>query len=213
MKAWPTQSVLQTFQLIKSDMQFRCDYESKQLTFIRVLSFLLNHAVLSQILYRFQIFFFTHHLGLIASFFEGINSMFFTVRIDSRTQIGEGLLLLHANYINIGKNVILGKRCILAHQNSIGPAFTIESVDGGSDIGPLVGDYVLFGAGSVVCGNIKIGSYSKISINSAVDKSFPDHAILFGVPARNTNKTISENNNIVINIADSIAAAPVAKPL
>ena len=114
MKTWPKQSVMQTFELIKSDMQFRCDYENKSLTFVRVLSFLLNHAVLSQMLYRFQIFFFTHHLGLIAAFFEGVNSMFFTVRIDSRTQIGAGLLLLHANYINIGKNVTFGKRCILA---------------------------------------------------------------------------------------------------
>jgi serine acetyltransferase len=179
------QTFSQTIQLIRSDMQFRCDYEHKKLTVTQVLSFLLNHTVLSQVLYRLQSFFATNHLGFLASFIEGLNSLIFTVRIDSSTKIGARFLILHANYINIGKNVTIGENCILAHQNSIGPAFTLDSKEQQSDQGPIIGDYVLLGVGSVVYGNITIGHHSKVAINSAVDCSFPEHSTLVGVPAKN----------------------------
>lgn len=182
-------TLAKTFQLIRSDMQFRCDYEHKKLNPLRVLSFMLNHAALSQVIYRLQMFFYGHHLGFFGGLLSGINSMLFTVNIDYRTSIGPRLLILHANYINIGKNVTLGEGCILAHQNSIAPAFTIDALGAGSDLGPTIGNGVLFGAGSVVTGNISIGDFSKIAINSAVDKSFAEYAVLFGVPARNTNKS------------------------
>ncbi len=183
------QSLIKTIQLIRSDMQYRCTYEHKTLSWLRVLGFLTNQTVLSQILYRLQIFFYTHHLGLISSILKGINSIIFTVTIDSRTNIGEGLLLLHANYIAIGKNVTLGKQCILVQQNTIGPAYTLETTAPPSEQGPMIGDNVLFGVGCAVFGNITIGNNSKISINSAVDKSFPENAVLVGVPAKNLQLT------------------------
>lgn len=179
------QTFLETLSLIKGDMAFRCEYEHKKLNLFRVLGFLLNHAALSVVIYRFQGFFYTHHMKWFAKFLQGLSSVLFTVNIDSRTQIGSGLLLLHASYVNIGKNVTIGKKCILAHQNSIGPAFTYETDAAVSDLGPTIGDQVLFGVGSVAFGNIQIGSLSKIAANSAVDKSFPEAAVLVGVPARN----------------------------
>lgn len=179
------QSFAQTISLIKSDMQFRCAYEHKQLTLLKVLIFSANHAVISQTLYRFQTFFYLNRLGVIASLIEGLNSLIFTVRIDSDTHIGAGFLLLHANYINIGKNVKIGQNCILAHQNSISPAFANDTKFGGSAVGPIIGDGVLLGVGCALYGNITIGNNTKISANTAVDKSFPAHSVLFGVPARN----------------------------
>lgn len=166
-------------------MQYRCEYEHKKLTPLRVLSFLLNHAALSTVLYRFQVFLYTHHLKWVAKVIQGFSSIIFTVNIDSRTNIGAGLLLLHASYVNIGKNVTLGKYCILAHQNTLGPSFTIEADVELSEMGPVIGDHVLFGVGSVVFGNITIGSHSKIGVNAAVDKNFPENSVLVGVPARN----------------------------
>jgi serine O-acetyltransferase len=186
------QSLSKTLFLIRSDMQYRCDYEHKQLTWLRMIGFMLNHAVMTQLLYRWQIFFYTHHMQWIASLIASINSIVFTVSIDSNTNIGAGFLILHANYIHIGKNVTLGERCILAHQNSIGPAFTLEAVEVGAtsselNRGPHIGDEVLFGVGCAVFGDITIGSYSKVGINSAVDKSFPEYSMLVGVPAKNFN--------------------------
>lgn len=118
-----------------------------------------------------------------------------SVKIDSSTKIGGGLLILHANYIFIGKNVTMGERCILAHQNAIGPAFEIQQTAEQVDLtqlqqGPTIVDRVLFGVGATVSGNITIGSDSKIGINSAVEKSFPAYATLVGVPARNLNLSV-----------------------
>jgi len=181
------QSFIKTIQLIRSDMQYRCDYEHKKLTPLRVIGFMLNHAVVSQLFFRFQGFFYTHHLACVASFLQAISSIIFTVSIDSSAKIGPGFLLLHANYIHVGKNVTIGKNCIFAHQNVVGPAYVLE-VDGvASDIGPVIGDNVLFGVGSVVFGNISIGSHSTIGVNSAVDQSFPEKSVLIGVPAKNRN--------------------------
>jgi serine O-acetyltransferase len=179
------QSFIDTLRLIRSDMQYRCDYEHKQLNALRVVAFLTNHAVVSQILYRWQVFFDTHHLSMLASLLKSINSLVFTVNIDSSARIGPSLLLLHANYIHIGKNVTIGTHCILAQQNAICPAYILSSKHEASEKGPTIGNHVLFGVGSTVTGNITIGHRCKISVNSAVDKSFPDSGILVGVPAKN----------------------------
>jgi serine O-acetyltransferase len=99
-------------------------------------------------------------------------------------------MLLHANYIQIGKHVTIGKQCILAQQNAIGPSYTMQDAtlaDTQSARGPIIGDHVLFGVGSAAFGSIRIGNYTKIGINTAVEKDFPDHAILIGVPAKNVN--------------------------
>ena len=179
------QSFTDTLKLIHSDMQYRCEYEHKQLNTLRVLAFLTNHAVVSQIVYRWQVFFDTHRLTIVASFLKGINSLVFTVNIDSSARIGPSFLLLHANYIHIGRNVTIGSHCILAQQNAICPAYILSSKQEASEKGPTIGDHVLFGVGSTVTGNITIGNHCKISVNSAVDKSFPDRGILVGVPAKN----------------------------
>lgn len=179
------QSFTDTLKLIRSDMQYRCDYEHKTLNALRVIAFLTNHAVISQILYRWQIFFSTHRLSWIASMIKGLNSLVFTVNIDSSARIGPGFLLLHANYIFIGKNVTLGAYCILAQQNAICPSYLLHSQQESSEQGPIIGNHVLFGVGSTVIGNISLGDHTKISVNSSVDKSFPNHGILVGVPAKN----------------------------
>lgn len=179
------QTFKDTLNLIHSDMSYRCEYEHKTLNLIRVLSFLTNHAVVSQMLFRWQIFFATHHLGWIAGFIKGLNSLIFTVNIDSSARIGSGFLLLHANYIHIGQHVTLGSNCILAQQNAICPSYILDSKNEPSTIGPVIGDHVLFGVGSTVIGNITIGNHTKIAVNSAVDKSFPENGLLVGVPAKN----------------------------
>lgn len=180
------QSFSQTLKLICSDMRFRCKYEHKTFTLLRAIGFLLNPTIFSQVLFRWQGFFYSLKLTWISRFLETINSIFFTVNIDSSAQIGPGFMLLHANYIYIGRNVTIGERCILAQQNVITPAYTADKV-ADLQIGPMIGDDVLFGVGSAAVGAIKIGHRSKVGINSAIEKDFPDDAILIGVPAKNIN--------------------------
>ena len=188
----PKQSIAKTFELIRDDMLFRCEYEHKKLNFIRVLGFLVSYSAFSQILFRFQTFFYTNHMSIVSKFIEWVNGFIFTISIDSAARIDSGLLILHANFIHIGKNVTIGKNCILAHQNLIGPAVTLDSASSDSAQGPVIGDHVFIGGGSTISGNISIGSHSKVGINAAVDASFPDYSVLFGVPARNMTKSTVE---------------------
>ncbi|MDI1297804.1 hypothetical protein [Methylotenera sp.] len=196
-----SQSTRQTIALLRLDMKMRCDYENKKLTWLRALRFCFLHATLSSIIYRLQVFFFYHYLKPLASLLSFINIIFFAVKIDSSAKIGPGFVMLHANFITIGANVIIGKNCILGHQNTIcaSPFYCEENLEAddvktyllediNANKAPIIGDHLMMGGGSVIFGNITLGTHVKVSMNSAVDKSFPDHAVLLGVPARNVAK-------------------------
>lgn len=203
-----SQSFSQTIALIKSDMRFRCQYESKSLGPVQFVKLMLNPACLSTILYRYQIFFYRHDLTAIAYVLQLVNSLLFTVQIDSRTQIGEGLFIMHSNYICIGPRVQIGKRCMIAHQNSIVPSPFYENGERESAAGPTLGDDVMLGGGACITGAIIIGNKVKISMNAAVDSSFEDNAVLFGVPAKNMVKPVPEaaTNTVLAGTSDLAAA-------
>lgn len=179
------QSLFKTLALIKSDLAYRCEYEHKQLTALRCLGFMLNHSVISQMLFRWQVLFYDYYLAPIGVLLKSLNSIVFTVTIDRSTRIGPEWMLLHPNYINIGANVRIGKRCVMTQQVSIGPAYIYTGDATVSKQGPAIGDGVLIGVGSAIFGDLTIGSGSKISVNTAVDKSFPESSTLIGVPAKN----------------------------
>lgn len=183
-----SQSLKETIALIKADMQFRCDYEHKILNAKQVLKFMLYNASVSCLIYRFQMFFYHNHMRWLASLCKAINSVFFTVQIDARTEIGPGFFIMHANYICIGPNVKVGKNCMMAHQNTLCPSPFFSAATAHTAQGPTVGDNVVMGGGACVFGDITIGNNVQISMNAAVDTSFPDNAVLFGVPAKNMSK-------------------------
>jgi len=184
-----TQTLKKTISLIRSDMQARSETEEKPLTFFRVIRYLFKSASMPIILYRWQIFFYQHYMGFIASLLKLINNIVFTVKIDSKTEIGARFLLFHSSYIYIGPNVIIGKNCRMSHQNTITPSAFYYPEASYLGKGPTIGDNILLGCGASVVGNIVLGDNIKVSINSTVDESFPDDAVLIGVPARNVAKT------------------------
>lgn len=181
----PTQTLMQTLALVKADFQARCDYENKQLTFLRKVRFFFHFAIQPTISYRWQVFFATHHLGLLASMLKYFSSLAYTVSIDSDADIGPGLMMLHANCIYIGAGVKIGKRCILVHQNSIMASPFAIGDEADTGMAPEIGDDFLLGGGASVVGGVRIGHDVKVSMNTTVNQNFPDHAVLLGVPARN----------------------------
>lgn len=183
-----TQTFMQTLSLIQSDMQIRANYENKSLSILQVLKFLLNPPIVSLIIFRFQRFLYCHHLGLLASILKHLNGVIFTVHIDSTANIGAGFFMMHASYICIGPNVTLGKNCMMAHQNCICPSPFFSEKFTNSAIGPVIGDDLIIGGGASVYGEITLGNRVKVSMNSSVENSFGDDAVLFGVPARNMSK-------------------------
>lgn len=185
-------SFKQTIRLIKADMQFRARYENKSLKASQVLKFMFNNAALSTLIYRFQVYFYQLGLTWLAWLLKSLNGILFTVSIDSKTQIGGGLFLMHANFICIGEGVKIGENCIIAHQNSIAASpFIVEINAQNSGLlqnAPCLGDNIIIGGGATISGAITLGNHTQISMNASVEDSFPDGAVLFGVPAKNRAK-------------------------
>lgn len=182
------QSLKQTFALLQQDIAFRCEYEHKPKSWLNTLKMLTNPGVLCVVLYRFQVFFASHWLAPLAGFLEYVNLILFAVAIDSAARISGGLVVIHANAIFISARVVIGRNCLLFHQNSIGfSPFFAEEGQGAN--GPCLGDHVIVGAGASICGPISVGSGSKIAVNAALDIDCPEHSVMFGVPARQVSKT------------------------
>lgn len=168
-------------------MQRRCEYEHKKLTLLRAIRFCFYSSTVPPALFRLQVWCHQHYLRPIAFLLSSINHLFFTVKIDSSAQIGPGFIILHASYIHIGPGVRIGENCILSHQNTITHEQTFQA-DMVENLSPQIGNDLFMGAGAVISGAITIGNHVQVSANSLVNKTAPDHAVLFGVPARNVSR-------------------------
>jgi len=186
------QTLRKTLSLIKSDVKARAELEEKQLTPFRITRLLFKSASFPVVVYRWQVFFYQNHMGLIASLLKFFNNVIFAVIIDSEAEIGPGFLFYHTHCIFIGPNVRIGKNCHLVHQNTIMATPFYHPDASRTAKGPTIGDGLLLGCGACVIGDIVLGNNVKVSINSTVDESFPDDAVLIGVPARNLAKSSAD---------------------
>jgi serine O-acetyltransferase len=184
------QSISQTISLIKSDFIKRCEYENKTFNFVQGVKLCFYPAAVGVMLFRLQAFFFQHNLNLFASIIKVINTVLFSIAIDSSAIIGERFMILHASFITIGPNVTIGTDFMAVHHNGImaSPFFTEHQ----SAQGPTIGNHVVLGGGGMITGAITIGDDVKVSMNASVEADFENGAVLFGVPARNVNQQKSE---------------------
>jgi serine O-acetyltransferase len=104
-------------------------------------------------------------------------------QIPAATEIGEGLYIGHYGTIVINTRVKIGKNCNIAHGITIGQA------NRGKLKGyPTIGDNVWIGTGSVIVGNINIGSNVLVAPNSFVNVDVPDNSLVLGNPCKIVNK-------------------------
>lgn len=97
-------------------------------------------------------------------------------------KIGAGVKFYHPYGIIINDAAVIGKNARIRGQVTIGNK-------GENDLGcPTIGNNVEIGVGAKIIGNISLGNNIKIGANAVVTKSFPDNAILVGVPAHNVVK-------------------------
>jgi len=113
-----------------------------------------------------------HVLG--AVYFEALQQM----RLDCSAQIGPGLYIAHNGGIVLHPRAVIGERCQLAHQVTIG------TLGLGRDGVPWIGNDVYIGTGAVIIGGIRIGDGARIAANSLVNRDVPAGAIVMGVPAK-----------------------------
>jgi serine O-acetyltransferase len=100
-------------------------------------------------------------------------------QISPGTEIGEGLYIGHFGTIVINIKAKIGRNCNIAHGVTIGQA------NRGKLKGyPTIGNEVWIGTGSVIVGNINIGSNVLIAPNSFVNMDVPENSLVMGNPAK-----------------------------
>lgn len=98
------------------------------------------------------------------------------IRLYRETKIGKDLHLIHPGNISIHPGTVIGDRCGIMHEVTIGTNMT-EGV-------PVIGNDVFIGAGAKVLGDITIGNNVWIAANSLVICDIPDGTTAMGVPAK-----------------------------
>jgi serine O-acetyltransferase len=107
-----------------------------------------------------------------------LTCLIFGSEIAIGCEIAGGLYIPHPYGIvvgrcKIGRNVALLQNVTIGHRAGYG---TGE---------PVIGDHVMLSAGSVVLGNVKVGSHATVGANAVVTKDVPERWLAVGVPARN----------------------------
>lgn len=98
------------------------------------------------------------------------------------TQVGWGVKFYHPYGIIINDSSVIGNNAIIRAQVTIG------NKGSANEACPHIGNNVDIGVGAKVIGDITIGNNVTIGANAVVTKSFPDNAVLVGVPAHNISR-------------------------
>ena len=117
------------------------------------------------------------------------------IRLHREVTLGKDFHLIHAGNIHIHPQTVIGDRCGILHNVTIG-----NNMKSGA---PVIGDDVFIGTGAVILGDITIGDGARIASNSLVIRDVPPGATAIGVPAksRNVKKMINgDNRDLAKNI-------------
>ncbi|MDS9468295.1 serine acetyltransferase [Paracoccus sp. MBLB3053] len=99
------------------------------------------------------------------------------VWIPPQVQLGEDFHIIHAEgSLSIHPDVVIGKRCGVMHNVTIGTNMRGRA--------PIIGDDVFIGVNSTVLGPIKIGDRVRIGANTAVSTNVPSDSVVIGSPAK-----------------------------
>lgn len=99
------------------------------------------------------------------------------ISISPKARIGAGLFINHFGCIFVHRDAVIGARCVLSQEVTIG-------VKGNTNSGaPVLGDDVIVGAGAKVLGPVRVGKGAVIGANAAVVKDVEENTIVGGVPA------------------------------
>ena len=96
------------------------------------------------------------------------------IELPRRTRVGQALTLAHQGGIVIHQHAVIGDRCLI-HQN-----VTIGNAGRGvaRDQGPVIGNDVELGVGAVVLGHVKVGDGARIGANVVVYIDVPPNVTL-----------------------------------
>jgi serine O-acetyltransferase len=96
-------------------------------------------------------------------------------------EIGTGLLIAHPVGVTIGNRLRIGDNVTLAGGVTVGARNPDGSVY--QDFATIEDGAIIL-ANAVLVGGVRIGKHAQVGANSVVLSDVPDHAVVFGVPAR-----------------------------
>lgn len=96
------------------------------------------------------------------------------IELPRRTRVGKAVTFAHQGGIVIHQHAVIGDRCLI-HQN-----VTIGNAGRGvtRDQGPVIGNDVELGVGAVILGHVKVGDGARIGANVVVYIDVPPNATL-----------------------------------
>lgn len=95
--------------------------------------------------------------------------------ISMEAKIGKDISFPHPQNIIIGNGSIVGDKCIIYHDVTLGQS---------KGKYPRLGDNVIVYAGAKIMGNVTVGNNAIIGANAVVVKDVLDNQIVGGVPAK-----------------------------
>lgn len=118
---------------------------------------------------------------ILAKVLRQLNRILFSCDISIGAQIDPSCSFYHAGLgCVIHANAVVGPGCIFSGML----LWASHGIRGGHDGAPYIGENVMFGAGSVVQGDIEIGNDVTIGANAVVTKSIPAGCVVAGVPGK-----------------------------
>jgi len=114
------------------------------------------------------------------------------IRLHREVTLGKDFHIVHAGNIHIHPKTVIGDRCGILHNVTIG----INMKSGA----PVIGNDVFIGTGAVILGDITIGDGARIAANSLVIRNVPPGATAIGVPAkcRKLQKMVQTDNQDLV---------------
>ena len=125
---------------------------------------------------------------------NGIIQIMWGIEIQYAANIGAGLYIGHFGGITISGAAIIGKRCSVSQNVTIG-----VSGQGEKKGVPIIGDNVYIAPGARLFGKISIGNNVKIGANAVIYKDIPDNAVVVLDPGFKIISYKGNRNTEVIN--------------
>lgn len=94
--------------------------------------------------------------------------------------VGPGLLMPHPNGVVIGNGLVVGANVTFGGGVTAGER-QADRPGGGY---PVICDGAIVLANAVLAGPVRVGAHAQVGANSVLLSDAPDHAVMFGVPAR-----------------------------
>lgn len=160
-----------------------------------------NPGIVASMVLRAQQCAFRSGRTRLASVLRSVGMYLFSADFVPGMDIGPGLLMPHPNGITIGNGLRVGANV------SFGSGITagVKQPDSPPDDGfPTIADGAIVLANAVLAGPVTVGNYAQVGANTVVLSDVPDHAVVFGVPARK----VAQRDGIIPGSYEVVAVAP-----